>query len=280
VESGHPAIAVLPFANLTGSPDQDYLSEGLSAGLISRLAEVSGVRVAGRSATWGGNAAKLTPRRLASQLGVSLFVEGEVQQSAEGLKVDVKLTDPDSGLVLWSRGFEGQAEELFVIQRDITRQLAAVLEVPLSSKEIRRLALDPTGSFKAYDFYLRGQQRLGDFTDERSIDTGIEMFRQAIRLDPEFALAHVGLSEALWWSYLLDSSGDKLVEAEKEVLRALDIDPGLPAALVELARVYRSTGRYSASIDELQKVLANHPKPDEAQRELAASYERVGATAC
>jgi tetratricopeptide (TPR) repeat protein len=129
---------------------------------------------------------------------------------------------------------------------------------------------------KAYDFFLRGHRHLEDPEDPDGTARATEMFRQALRLDPEFALAHVGLSEALWVGYAIDGSRDKLDEAEREARRALEIDPELPAAVVALARVFRSTGRYTASIEELRKVLANHPKPDEAQRELAWSYQRVG----
>jgi len=269
------AIAVLPFANLTGDADQDYLSAGISAGLITDLGEISGIQVVGRSETWRESAEGASPRDLGRRLGVGAVLEGEVQQAADILRVDVKLTDTESALVLWSDTFEGEKERLFELQDEITRKLATVLSISLSGKELQRLTRDPTRSFKAYDYLLRSYMLI-ESGDAQDVDTAIEMSRQAVRLDPEFALAHVALSSALWSSYQHDAAGSKLTEAEQAAWRALELDPELPAAQVALARVYRSTGRYAESIDELQQVLATHPKPAEAQRELAASFERVG----
>ncbi len=274
-KTGQYAIAVLPFANLTGDPEKDYLSQGISAALITRLSEVSGVRVAGRAATWGEKIGEISLRQLAERLGVNSVLEGEVQQTAERLRIDVKLTDPASSLILWSGGFDGIKEDLFSLQAEIARRLSAVLSVRLSPKELRRLAKNPTGSFKAYDDFLRGSQLAERTNDPQSIDAAIGLFRQAIRLDPEFALAHAGLSETLWFSYQIDKSAETMTEARQEAERALEIDPELPAAQVALARVLRSTGSASDSIADLRRVLANHPKPDEAYQELAFSYERA-----
>jgi TolB-like protein/tetratricopeptide (TPR) repeat protein/tRNA A-37 threonylcarbamoyl transferase component Bud32 len=270
------AVAVLPLVNLTGDPEQDYLSEGISAALITQLSEVSGVRVVGRSAAWSRNGRIPPLRELARQLGVGVVVEGELQREEDRVRIDVKLTEPESGVVLWSEGFQAEAGELFPLQREIAHQLASVLSIPLSAKERQRLARDPTRSMKAYEFFLRGHRHMDGPGEAEGVATATEMFRQALRLDPEFALAHAGLSEALWIGYSIDGSREKLDGAESAARRALEIDPELPAAEVALARIFRSTGRYTASIDELRNVLANHPKPDEAQRELAWSYQRVG----
>jgi serine/threonine protein kinase/tetratricopeptide (TPR) repeat protein len=269
-ESVRGVLAILPFENLTGDEDKSYLSEGISAGLITELGEVSGIRLIGRSEAWSAARRGAGPTQLAKQLGVSAVLEGEVQQVEQRLRVDVKLTDAASGVVLWSETFGAVERELFELQDEIARKLTTVLSIRLSSRELKRLARDPTGSFQAYEYLLRGY-RLAEADDE----TAIEMFRQAIRIDPGFALAHAQLSRALWNSYQRDKAGEKLVEAEHEARLALEIDPDLPAAQVALARVYRSTSRYAESLDELQELLARHPKPAEAQRELAYTYEKV-----
>jgi TolB-like protein/Flp pilus assembly protein TadD len=274
--TGQYAIAVLPFANLTGDSGKDYMSQGISAGLITQLSEVSGVRVAGRAATWGQKIGEISPRQLAERLSVNSLLEGEVQQVAGRFRIDVKLTDPASSLILWSDSIEGGSEDLFSLQAEIARRLAAVLSVRLSSKELQRLGKNPTASFKAYDDFLRGSQQAERVGDPQSLGSAIALFQEAIRLDPGFALAHAGLSDALWWSYRIDKSPETLTEARHEAERALDLDPDLPAAQVALARIHRSTGRNADAIAGLQRVLANHPKPDEAYRELADSYQRAG----
>jgi tetratricopeptide (TPR) repeat protein len=129
---------------------------------------------------------------------------------------------------------------------------------------------------RAYDYYVAGQHLLDQVENPRGADLAAENFRQALRIDPEFALAHVGLSEALWRVYYRDQDEAALQEAVGAAEEAVRIDPNSPEAQVALARGYRSTGRSAQSIEELSAVLARLPKPDEALRELASSYEAVG----
>jgi TolB-like protein/Flp pilus assembly protein TadD len=269
------AVAVLPLANLTGDPDRDYIGGGISASLITRLREFSGLRVIGRSALWG-EAGGGTPYERARRLGADILLEGELRHSERDLLVQVNLIDVDSGVILWSEGFDGSHEELPALQARIERRLAEAIAIPLSSNEQRRLERDPTKSIPAYDYYLRGQKLLTDEADTQGAGAATEMFRQAIRLDPGFALAHVGLSEALWLSYRTTRSRDRLTEAEVAARQAMEIDPELAAAQVALARILRATGRVSASIAGLRQALDRHPRPEQAYQELAISYERVG----
>jgi tetratricopeptide (TPR) repeat protein len=178
--------------------------------------------------------------------------------------------------VVWSRSFPGSEERLFALQRDIARELTRVLSISLSWKERRRMARDPTRSSRAFDYYLQGQEFLDDVDNPRGPQFAAEVFRQALLSDGDFALAHVGLSEALWRRYQQEKQAEVLQEAEREARTALEIDPDLPSAQVALARVYRSTGRHAESIAELRQILERHPRPDEAYRELAFSYEEVG----
>ncbi len=138
------------------------------------------------------------------------------------------------------------------------------------------MAQDADESHLAYDYFVTGTRFLDTRDEPRGPDSAAENFRQALRVMPDFALAHVGLSEALWQIYYRDGSGEALAEAEREAETACRIDPELPTAKVALARIHRVTGRQDAAIRELEDVLATHPRPDEAYRELAESYERVG----
>ncbi len=267
------ALAILPFDNLTGDPTQDYLGEGVSAGLLTQLGEASSVRVVGRAATWdqpGG------ATRIARELGVGSLVEGQVQRDGSELIVGVRLTDVATGLVLWSERYTGVADGLMSLQRQIAQELIEVLAIRLSHKELERMARDPTRSFEAYEFFMRGFEQLESADDARATRDAATFFRQALRLDDQFALAHAGLSEALWRQHVFEPGSELLVEAESAARGALAIDPALPAGQVALARVLRGRGRSSDSIGQLQQALAEHPKPEEAYRELAAAYEQTG----
>jgi tetratricopeptide (TPR) repeat protein len=162
------------------------------------------------------------------------------------------------------------------LQQHIAGRLMRVLTIGLSPRERERLAKDPTQSFRAYREYLEAQRTIEASGDEGGAEPAIALYREAIRVDPGFALAYAGLSEALWLKGASEGKPEAMVEAEEAARKALELDPELPAAKVALARTRRHKGEYGASIAELKTVLADHPHPDEAQRELAYSYERAG----
>jgi Flp pilus assembly protein TadD len=270
-------VAVLPFANLTGSAEIDHLAEGIAASLIAKLSELTGLRVVGRAQAWKYRSSGADAGQIGKELGVELLLVGEVRQhDQDQLHVAAHLTDTQSGSVVWSEGFAGRRQDLFDLEQEIAQRLTAVLSIPLSRKEQRRLGQDPTRSFEAYDLYLRGQRELQLLGDPKSAGRAHDLFRRAVEIDPEFALARVGTSEALLASYEQDPNAEYLQQAEREVGKAMDIDPELHSAHVTLARIYRITGRYEESIAKLRQLLADHPKPDEAYRELAYSYEQAG----
>ncbi len=267
------SLAVLPFANLTGDAELNHLADGISAGLINQLREVEGLQVVGRVEA---RQAAAGPAALGEALGVGAVVDGEIMKRGSRLQHVVNLTDATTGFVLWSHTYSAPGDEAYHLQRTIARDLAVFLSIPLTVDERRRLARDPGDAHLAFDYYVRGQRFLDDVDDPRGADAAADNFRQALRTDPDFALAHAGLSEALWQLWVRDFDREALAEAEQEAETARRIDPGLPAAQVALARVYRSTGRGGAAIAEIESALADHPRPDEAYRELARSYERVG----
>ena len=269
------ALAVMPLTNLTGDPSQSYVGDGLSAGLINRLSEVGGLSVVGRSETWSLRGKQLSASQIGKELGVDVVVEGGVMMG-EGLRADVSLIDARSGRVLRSESFVGDRSRLIEMQAEMARQLIRVLSIPLSSRERRRLAKQPTVSGAAYEFYLQGQEYLEDVDNPDGAEFARDLFREAARVDPEFALAYAGLSDALWRIAQRGQDGTTLERAEKEAMKALELDPELPAAQVALARVYRSTGRYAESIGQLRQILLSHPNPAEAHRQLAYSYEAAG----
>jgi len=268
------SLAVLPFANLSGEGELDHLAEAISSGLITSLREYEGLQIVGRSETW--NRSDTSPGSLLEDLGVGAVVNGEIQQDGAELRNTVSLTDTSTGFVLWSYTTSTAADQAYRTQRSIARDLATYLSIPLTASDRRRMAEKSDGSHAAYDYYVTGQRFLDAGEDPRSPDSAAENFRQALRLKPDFVLAHVGLAEALWQIYYLDGDRATLAESEAAAETACRIDPDEPTAQVALARILRTTGRQDAAIEQLEDVLARHPRPDEAYRELGRSYERVG----
>lgn len=272
----HRSVAVLPFDNLTGSPASDYLGTGIAVHLITKLSELSDLRVIGRSEAWDEGAASRSRQELARRLGADMFLEGGVQRNDGELRVAVWLTDAGNNETLWGEDFGNPESQLMELQAEIARWVAGVLQVSLSRGEKRRLDRDPTRSFKAYDLYLQGQDFLIDRQLRRGPELADQVFRQAIREDPAFALAHVGLSEAKWRRFR-DGEGRRFLdEAEQEANAAIQLDPELAAAQVARARILRERGEVGRSIAELQQAMANHPKPAEAYIELGHSFRQAG----
>lgn len=268
------SLAVLPFANLTGDAELDHVGEAVGAGLINKLHEVPGLRIVSRSEAWSHRGSG--PGKLGKELGVGAVVDGEIQKEGKGLQYTVSLTDTATGFVLWSHRYSAPAGEGFVLQDTIAGDLATFLSIPLSPAKRRRIAEDPKGPILAYDYYVEGSRFLDRVEDPRGATSAADNFRQALRIDPDFALAHVGLSEALWQIYRREGDRAALAEAERQAETAKQIAPSLPAAQLALARVYRTTGREQEAIQMIKGALALSQRPDEAYRELARSYQRVG----
>ncbi len=268
------SLAVLPFANLTGDAELDHLAEGISAGLISRLREVEGLTVVARSEAWSKS--DTSPAALRDTLGVGAVVDGEILRQGTSLRHTVNFTDADTGFVLWSHTYSAPGHDAYHLQQAIARDLAVFLSIELTAEDRRRLAGETTGAHLAFDYYVKGQRFLDEVDDPRGPDAAADNFRQALRIDRDFTLARIGLSEALWQVYLRDLDRRALIEAEEHALAARDLDPELAAANVALARIYRTTGRHDEAVKEVEGALADHPRPDRAYRELGRSYERVG----
>jgi len=271
-------VAVAPFANLTGDPTKDYLAEGISAALITQLGELSGVRVLGRSAGLPTTGDPTLVRATARSLGADALLEGDVQ-ATDRIRIGVRMTATESGVVLHSTTYDAESSELLAVQRQIGRDFARLLSLPLTPQELRRLTRGPTRSFEAYEHFVRAEALLQGhpYSYPAQLQEAITLLREAIRLDPEFALAHAKLSEALRIGYE-NQGGDEaqLEEAETEAKRALSIDPDLSVAIVARARLLAARGRDADAFRELQRGLEDHSNPAEAQYQLANAYAERG----
>lgn len=269
------AVAVLAFENLTGNEQLSYVGTGLAAGLIIELSALPGINLVGKSRAWPASERAGSLAGLAEVLGVSLLIEGEVHALTDALRVDVSAVDGPSSLVLWSGRFTGRSDALFDLQEEIVVAVTRLLSASLSDKHRTRIARGGPPA-QAFDFYLQGLERLDQADNPRHAEFAADLFRQAIRGDGEVAIFHAALSDAIWTQHLEGLPGASLAEAEKEARRALELVPELPQAHLALARSVRGQGQFAAAIAQLRPMLATHPKPDEAFRELAFGYEHAG----
>ena len=253
---GMPRVAILPFADMSPEKNQDYFCEGTAEEIIDALCAVTGLHVASRSASFQLKNRAVDAREVGRLLNVHAFLEGSVRKSDDRLRITAQLIDVGHGGHLWSQSFDRKVEDIFSVQEDIARHVVAAMRVNLLDADSSRLKRRGTRNAAAYELYLRGRQLLNK-EKEAENRAAVEVFREAIRLDPNFADAHAGLADVL--TQLLrqrvipsELSADALAASQ----RAVELAP-------DLADAYVARGN----------ALLMHGEADEAQR----AFERATA---
>lgn len=241
VASGVPgplrSVAVLPFVNVGDDPDTEYFSEGVTYDIINRLAKIGGLKVISGTSTARYRNTTKSVRTIGAELGAATILEGEIQRAGNEVRINAQLIDARTDEHLWAEQYDRDLDSVFEIQSDVARQVAAGLHATLTTAERRRIARAPTRKIEAYTLYLRGRSQW--VRRGAGIRTALAYFREALRVDPEYALAHVGVADchALfgWFGEMAPSHA--FTEAKKASLRALKIDPELADARATLGFV-------------------------------------------
>jgi serine/threonine protein kinase/Flp pilus assembly protein TadD len=271
-------LAVLPLTNLTGDSSFDYLGEGLSASLTSRLSEISDLEVISRAEVASASDPGVPATTLAQHLGAAYLVEGQIQRQAQQLQVSLNLVDGVNGAVAFHWDFTGDMQHLTGLQNNMAQALTQYFSIPLSFKERRRMARNPTDSSRAYDQLLRGLSFYNQAAQQPDmLDLAIESFQSAVKLDPDFALAWAYLSYSHWSKYVVVGHQVSEIEAaRKAAQRAAKLDPELPDAQIALAQVERASGDMEQSMQRIRELLKKTPNPVLAYGALSSNYERLG----
>lgn len=240
------SIAVLPFDNRSRNVDDEYFTEGIHDDLLTNLARIASLKVISRTSVNQYKDTEKTIPQIAEELGVATVMEGAVQRSGNTVRINVQLIDANTDEHLWAEIFDREltAENLFVIQSEISQKIADALEATLSPEETQRLNDFPTQSMEAYNAFLRGRQLLPQRNAE-DLGKAMESFEQAVKLDPEFALAWVGIAES---ANLLEQHGTLNPDTRTQLMqtavdRALQIDPNLGEAYVSQGALFDDSGK-------------------------------------
>jgi TolB-like protein/DNA-binding winged helix-turn-helix (wHTH) protein/tetratricopeptide (TPR) repeat protein len=227
------SIAVLPFENLSPSGDNDYFAAGVHESLLNELARLEGVKTIARTSVLRYAGSMKPIHEIARELNVETVMEGSVQYADGRVRVVAQLIDPVNDTHLWSRSYDRPFADILAVQTEIARNIAAALDVELTTVEQRRLATAATRSPEAYALYLRGRYHWDKWTIEEARKS-IEYFSEATRYDPEYALAYAGLADAYTALQGLGAapSAELMPQAKAAVVRALEIDPQLPEAFI------------------------------------------------
>ena len=218
-----PSIAVLPFDNMSGDPEQDYFSDGITEDIIAELGKYKEFLVIARNSSFQFRGKPNDPVEVASKLGVQYVVEGSVRKIGNRVRIAVQLTDASSMAHIWGEHYDRELDDIFAIQDEITRMIAARLARQARTAISSRARARPTNNMSAYEFYLRALQLAAVY------DTVLEaepFLRQAVKLDPQFAAAHAMLSFVESIKYYWDYNNPGHLHSGLEIARtALGLDP-------------------------------------------------------
>jgi len=262
--SQKPVIAVLPLVNLTGDAGKDYLSVGIADALTTSLGQLSSVSVVPASTVQdSGKTTDLA--KLARDVGATMLVQGKVQQAGDRIQVNANLLTPD-GKTLWSGDSDAASSNLFTAETRLAGALVERLKLTITEQQRERLAEPPTKNPEALEAYWRGLALASH--DVGSLDQAAEAFERAVALDPAFALAHAALGESYRRKSAAAVSPAFMNKAIDEVNEAVRLSPDEPQIRLNLASIYKSTGRNGAAVDELRRALSEQPDNADAHRQL------------
>ena len=231
--SAGPSIAVLPFENRSREADDAFFVDGIHDDILTQLSKVSALKVISRTSVERFRDTTLPARDIAAQLGVTSILEGGVQRGGDRVRVTVQLIDAATDAHLWAETYDRElsAENIFAIQSEVAAAIAGALRAELTAGEQARVAAVPTQSIEAWESYQLGKQRMARRSTQ-GLAEAEQFFRRAVQIDPQFALAHVGLADVLRLqiTYSGAPAAATLTRAEQAVGEALRLQPDLSEA--------------------------------------------------
>ena len=231
-------VAVLPLANISPDPKDEYFADGMTEELISSISKVAGLKVIARTSVMRYKGKDASTAQVGRELGVGNLLEGSVRKQGNRVRIAVQLVDVASEEQKWSDEYDRELQDIFAIQRDISQKVASALKVYVLQGELKAIARDPTRSPEAYEQYLRGRQLWNRRTGE-DLARSVELFGEALRIDPGYAMAYSGLADAYSALALLEfmPPSEAFPKAKAAVQEALRIDDALSEAHTSLGLI-------------------------------------------
>jgi TolB-like protein/class 3 adenylate cyclase len=308
-----PSIAVLPFGNLSGDPEQEYFADGITNDIITDLSKFKNVFVIASNSTFTYKGKPVKVQQVAEELGVRYVLEGSVQRTSERVRINAQLIDATTGQHLWAERYDRDTQNLFAIKDEIIETIVATLTFKVDTVERERVFRKDTENLEAYDYYLRGRDTWFGWTKEANAEAG-KLFEKAIELDPNYARAYGFLTWVHvndWrygWSEDPDASMQRAVElaqkanalapddyeshwnlgfvylyrrefdrAEAEYERALALNPNDADFLVEMSEALVYLGRPEEAIAQIKKAMRLNPHfPEWHLWDLGWAYHVAG----
>lgn len=256
------SLVVLPLANVSGDPAHDYLSDGLTEGLIAELGSIGRLRVISRATAMSYRGSEKAAARIAEELRVDAVVEGSVARAGDRMRVIVRLVDAAADAEVWAEEFEAGLRDVLVLQRDVVRAVAGGVRAALTPQTQARLSLVRTVDPAVYESYLKGRYHWNKRTEE-SLGRAVEHFEAATRADPTFAPAWAALADCYnqLGTVMLGVAPPSVMRprAAAAAIHALQIDPGLAEAHATLGYVKHYDWQWNEAERELRRAIELNP---------------------
>lgn len=261
------SIAVLPFVNMSGNPEDNYFGDGMAEEIITALTRIEGLRVASRTSAFALKGKHLDICAIGEQLNVQVVLEGSVRRAGNTLRVTAQLVNSADGYHLWSRNFDRELKDVFAIYDDIAANITRALRVVLREDERRAITKAPTTDPEAYDYYLRGRQFFHQ-RRKKSVLFARQMFERAIQRDPEYARAYAGLADACSLAahhYQDENAAANIEQADVASRKALEIEPDLPEAHAARGFALAQLKKFPEAEQEFRRAMELDPNQFEAR---------------
>jgi serine/threonine-protein kinase len=266
------SVAVLPLANLSGDPAQDYFADGMTEALITDLAQIGALRVISRTSVMQYKGVKRPLPEIARELNVDGIIEGSVMRAGDQVRITAQLIYAPTDKHLWARSYDRDLRNVLALQSGVAQAIAREIQVKLTTAEESRLASARPVSPAAYEAYLKGRYHWNKRTPE-GIKTAIEYFQQSVEKDPNYALAYAGLADCYVVTVNPSPPKEKMPKAKAAATKALQLDDTLAEAHTSLAAVLsRYDWDWPSAQKEFKRALELNPRYAEAHEWYAAWY--------
>jgi len=264
VVSAAKSIAVLPFSNMSADAENEYFTDGMAEEIINALSKIQTLRVTSRTASFAFRGKSEDIAEIGQKLKVSTFLEGSMRKMGNRIRITAKLVNVADGYQLWSERYDREMEDIFAIQDDISQAIVKALRVILTEDEKKAIEKTRNVNVEAYDYYLRGRQSIHQLS-RKSLETARKMFRRAIEIDPDYALAYAGLADCSSLLYMtMDARESNLIQGDTASQKALELDPDLAEAHIARGLAVSLRKQFDEAEREFETAMRLDPKLFEA----------------
>jgi len=249
------SVAVLYFENLSGAKEDEYLRDGITEDVITELSKIRGLNIFSRPTVLAFRDKTVTPAQVGQQLGAAYVLTGTLRRSGARLRINAQLVDARTDFPLWSERFDREMKDVFEVQDEMARKIAEALRITLSPEELEALAVKPTENLQAYDLYLRGK-RYARRQTRQDLEFALQMFENAVAIDPSFALAYAACANACAMFYCNYSREQVWVERAREASgKAVALRWDLPEVQVSQAWVLYAAELHDEAVRMVKKAI-------------------------